>query len=71
MSSKTILSEQFPKTIGFSMAPFGYTVTLEKCQDGAYECRGRDNCYGKFWPDEGESLEQFKLRLREHVDVAH
>lgn len=64
-------TEPFPSSIGFSMAPFGYVVTLERGPDGAYGCRGRDGCHGKWWPREGEPLSDFKKRLREHVDAAH
>jgi hypothetical protein len=63
--------ETFPEQIGFSMAPFGYVFTLNRYPDGAYGCGGRDRCNAKHWPNVGESLEDFKLRLGRHVYAAH
>jgi len=60
-----------PEEIGFSMSPFGYTVTFYRGSDGAYGCRGRDGCHGKWWIRENESLDDFKQRLGEHADAAH
>lgn len=61
----------FPDSIGFSMSPFGYVFTMERGLDGAYGCRGKDGCNGKWWPHEDESLEDFKLRMRAHADAKH
>jgi len=66
------MNEEFPDKIGFSMAPFGYVHTMERGPDGAYGCRGKDKCHGKFWPRETESLKDFQDRLyAEHVGAAH
>lgn len=71
MPSRDERPKEFPDELGFSMAPFGYTFTSYRSSDGAYGCRGKDGCHAKYWPNVGEFLEEFKARVRVHVDAAH
>lgn len=60
-----------PLQFGFSMAPFGYTITMERRPDGSYGCGGRDGCNAKYWMAVGETAAHFRRMLRGHVDAAH
>lgn len=65
--------KQWPDSFQYSMAPFGYTVTVSKIRQNSesvvYKC---NNCEFKSSFDPRDMVDEFARRLfRLHVDQSH
>ncbi len=66
---------KWPEALGFSMAPFGYTVSVQRTKltedSVTYSCR-REGCKFDVSLDPRDmNVEQAKQMMRWHVDQSH
>lgn len=69
------MNNEWPSGIQFSMAPFGYTVTVHRVADTEagsvkYSC-WYDRCKQNFIFPADSSLESAQKVMRQHVDEKH